>query len=226
MQIQNFFDTLTVMGDEEIYVLTSHQLEVAEQYLSQPLPEDYKYFCSCIGPCTTSRNITLFTVDDMLLRRSEEVKRGCSEEIIEALEELSQQDSDSFFVREIGSENLVILGSSVFFAVASPRHWFLMNLGRSNGNIDDCDVYLYEVDCPMKKANKVAKGFTDFVCNFCYGQSIKNGFPKWPYTVDPPHTYYLESIIPFYYKEDSDNSIYGIAGDDWLCGNMLIEVNP
>jgi SMI1 / KNR4 family (SUKH-1) len=213
MQIQDFFDTLTITDDEEIYVVTNDQLETAEHFLGWPLPEDYKHFCSHIGTCTTVRDINLFAMDDMLLRCSEEVKKGCSEEITAALEKFSKQDDENFLVREVGIENLRCLESSIFFAVASPGDWFFMNLDRSIENIDDCDIYLYEVYYPMKKANRVAKGFTDFVCNFCYGQSINNGFPQWPDVSEAPRTYSLEAIIPFYYKEDTDNAKYGIAGN-------------
>jgi SMI1 / KNR4 family (SUKH-1) len=214
MKIQDFFDTLTLVNNVEIYVVKSRELEIAEHDLGKHLPEDYKYFCSHIGTCTTESNVNLFAMDDIFLSYGKEVKEGCSEEIRTAIEELSQQNLGNVVAIESGMENFMLLESSVFFATASPRYWFLMNLERSVEQMDNCDIFLYDVYCPMKKANKVATGFTDFVCNFCYGKPIIDTFFGWFNFTEVPRIYYLEAVIPFYRRTDSDNSIYGIAGDD------------
>jgi SMI1 / KNR4 family (SUKH-1) len=214
MKIQDFFDTLTLVNNAEIYVVKSRELEIAEHDLGQHLPEDYKYFCSHIGTCTTESNVNLFAMDDIFLSYGKEVKEGCSEEIRTAIEELSQQNLGNVVAIESGMENFSLLESSVFFATASPRYWFLMNLERSVEQMDNCDIFLYDVYYPMKKANKVATGFTDFVCNFCYGKPIVDIFYAWYDFTEVPRIYYPEAIIPFYRRIDSDNSVHGVAGDD------------
>ncbi len=147
---------------------------VVEDRLGYKLSDDYKYFCSQLGRSLLDNFINVYCLNNEFIDQSNEV-------IVEMIEKINYGLKIKERDKENGSEDpypgrddgnyIELLKSSLVFAEFNGDRAIFWDLRTYKLDDDSYDIYWYSIDCPdAEQPIKIGRSFTDFICDFCYGQ--------------------------------------------------------
>jgi SMI1 / KNR4 family (SUKH-1) len=188
-KIQRWASLLEVLSIDSHYQRTSSsdRFIYLEQKFNVKLPDDYQYFCQILGvgrlddflniDCLDEERILQWqdTAEYMIGRINYGVQHRASVTLA-APEDSENRDDESY---------IDLLKSSLIFGDYNSEYVIFWDLRTYNPNDDSYDIYWYSQDIPDGDIPvKIGRDFTDFICNFCYGQLpcqlIPEMFPESP----------------------------------------------
>ena len=162
------------------------------------LPEDYQYYCQILGSGCLAEFIDIYYLDEDLILEGKEVAEYMIERINYGIQHRTSIDSVSLEAEEYNENRddesyILLLNSSLVFGNYNGEIVFFWDLRTYNSSDDSYDIYCYSQDVPDGEIPvKIGRDFTDFICDFCYGQLpcqlISEVFPESPREVS--YTFY------------------------------------
>jgi SMI1-KNR4 cell-wall len=180
--------------DLNTYTVSYEELEEIEKRIGHNLPEDYKYFCHNLGAGATNTYVSIYAVDSMVVDINLSIIKVGMSEINRFLNKDRKLELKNADCNEILSKNVDFLKSALVIGGFLGNHQFFFDLG-SYSDDKSYDIYSYNIYEPNKSAVKVARGFTSFICDFCYSKSIADLFPI--VLVGDTHEFLLGVTVPF-----------------------------
>jgi hypothetical protein len=181
-KLQSLFERIEIINpDREI--MTSDELQIIEESLGKKLPDDYKHFCQKLGTGRASILIDLYCPTEANVNNSHEATREMLEAIDRAL--LLRNKNNRYVERgdreyiEVQNEYHSLLQNALIFASFNDDRVIFWNLN-SYSIEDDCyDIYWLDLYSPdATRPIHIGKSFTDFLCDFCYGQLACSLIPE------------------------------------------------
>ena len=168
-----------------------------EQKLNIKFPEDYQYFCQVLGSGTLDDFLHIYCLNEDLVVEGQEVVEYMIEKINYGVQHRALVDSTSpeaaEHINRDDESYIKLLNSALIFGNYNGEIVFFWDRRTYNPIDDSYDIYCYSQDIPDGDIPvKLGRDFTDFICDFCYGQLpcqlIPEVFPESPREVE--YTFY------------------------------------
>jgi SMI1 / KNR4 family (SUKH-1) len=152
-----------------------------EKRLSIKIPEDYKYFCQILGSGRLDDFVDIFYVDSDRIAES----KATAEYMIEKINTYigirgnhASQEGLEWWNNRDNNGYIKLLESALIFGGYNGEAVIFWDLRTYDPDDDSFDIYWYDLDMPDEiDPIKIGRNFTDFICDFCYGQLPCNFAP-------------------------------------------------
>jgi SMI1 / KNR4 family (SUKH-1) len=161
--------------------LSADNFIIAERELSIKIPEDYKYFCQILGSGRLDDFVDIFYIDSNRINESKATAAYMIEKIntyIGIRGDYESQEGLEWWNNRDNNGYIKLLESALIFGGYNGDAVIFWDLRTYDFNDDSFDIYWYDLDMPQDlDPIKIGRNFTDFICDFCYGQLPCN-FPE------------------------------------------------
>lgn len=162
-----------------------------EQKLNIKFPEDYQYFCQFLGSGSPDNYLRLYCLDEDRILWGRETAEYMIERINYGIEQTVSMTvlkmEEEGYDRDGRDDNsyIELMKSSLIFGDCNGESVMFWDLRTYNSIDDSYDIYWYSLDLPDADIPvKIGRDFTDFICDFLYGQMpcqlIPETFPDSP----------------------------------------------
>jgi hypothetical protein len=170
-QLQSLISRLSILTFSSRKTMSEKDFIGIENRLGYSLPKDYKYFCETIGESLLDKFIDLYCLDDGVVEQSNEEIQEMIERINYGVECRRNNHEPDPYPDRNDTEYIELLNSALIFAEFNGDRVIFWDLRTYEFTDDSYDIYWYSFDCPDAETPiKIGRSFTDFICNFCYGQ--------------------------------------------------------
>jgi hypothetical protein len=163
---------------ETMYI---HEFQKIEEIVGCKLPDDYKYFCQELGSGRASGFIDLYCMSNKAICDSFQV----TSEIIDRI-------NSSSMPKEEKDEYTKLLKKALIFASFNDDRVILWDLRIYDSDTDGYDMYWCDIYAPDScKPVNIGCDFTNFLCDFCYGQLACSMIPGFCAEGEPMSVEYI-----------------------------------
>jgi SMI1 / KNR4 family (SUKH-1) len=152
-----------------------------EKRLSTKIPEDYQYFCHILGAGRLDDFVDIFYMDSNRLDESiatAEYMINKINQYIAIRGNYESQEGLDWWNNRDNNGYIKLLESALIFGGYNGEVVIFWDLRTYNSDDDSFDIYWYDLDMPDEiDPIKIGRNFTDFICDFCYGQMPCNFAP-------------------------------------------------
>jgi SMI1 / KNR4 family (SUKH-1) len=169
-----------------------------EQKMNIKISEDYQYFCQILGAGRLDNFLDIDCLDEEQIIHGQDTAEYMIEKINYGVQHrtsmiLTELESAEYYKDRADDRYVELLKSSLIFGNYNDEYVVFWDLRTYNSNDDSYDIYWYSQDVPDGDIPvKIGRDFTDFICDFCYGQLasqlIPEVFPESPRQVE--YTFY------------------------------------
>jgi SMI1 / KNR4 family (SUKH-1) len=156
---------------------------IAEKRLSIKIPKDYKYFYRKLGSGRLNDFVDIFHVDNDRIDESIATAEYMIEKIrtyIGIRGNYQSQEGLEWWNNRDNNGYIKLLESALIFGGYNGDSVIFWDLRTYDLNDDSFDIYWYDLDMPQDlDPIKIGRNFTDFICDFCYGQLPCSILPEW-----------------------------------------------
>jgi SMI1 / KNR4 family (SUKH-1) len=182
-------------------VMSADDFELVEQRLSIQIPQDYKYFCKTLGSGRLAEFVDIYCMTDSLILANHNIAETLIESINYWKQERKSTLSDIEYRKYYGDRDddsyIKLVNSSLVFGIYNGECAVFWDLRTYNSDDNSYDIYWYDINAPHDEIPiKIGRIFTEFICDFCYGQ-----IPC--------------QLIPDVFPESSREIIYSFLGHEW-----------
>ena len=160
------------------------------QKLDIKFPEDYQYFCQVLGSGSPDNYLRLYCLDEDIISEGRDTAEYMIERINYEIEErasktLLELESEGYPLDRDFNSYVELLKSSLIFGDCNSERVMFWDLRTYSSSDDSYDIYWHSQDTPEYDIPiKIGRDFTDFICDFLYGQLpcqlIPEVFPESP----------------------------------------------
>jgi SMI1-KNR4 cell-wall len=161
-----------------------------EQKLGTKFPEDYQYFCQVLGSGSPDNYLRLYCLDEDIILEGRYTAEYMIERINYQIEERSSKTllelkAEGYPLDRDFDSYIELLKSALIFGDCNSECVMFWDLRTYSSSDDSYDIYWHSQDAPEYDIPiKIGRDFTDFVCDFLYGQLpcqlIPEVFPELP----------------------------------------------
>ena len=156
-------------------IMSADDFELVEQRLCVQIPQDYKYFCRILGSGRLADFIDIYCIVDSFILANRDMAETMIERINYWRQEreltLSSVTYKEYYGNRDDNNYIKLINSSLIFGIYNGESAILWDLRTYNFHDNSYDIYWYNIHNPHDEMPvKIGRNFTDFVCNFCYGQ--------------------------------------------------------
>jgi hypothetical protein len=178
-QLQSLISRLSTTTSTPRKTMSEKDLIGIENRLGCSIPKDYQYFCEMIGRSLLDRFIHLYCLDDGFVDQSNEQVEEMIGRINYGVECRSNNHGPDPYPDRKDTEYIELLNSALIFADSNGEAVIFWDLRTYKSTDDSYDIYWYSLDCPDAEIPiKLGRSFTDFICDFCYGQLVCELIPN------------------------------------------------
>jgi hypothetical protein len=165
-KLQNLVERIEIINPHR-ETISINEFQSIEKKISYELPNDYKYFCQKLGTGRASGFIDLYCMSEKAIENS-----------YQATSDMVDRIDKSLVSKEKNHEYIKLLQKALIFASFNDDRvilWDLRTYDFKDGSYDIywCDLYSPDLYEPIK----IGRNFTDFICDFCYGQLVCSLIP-------------------------------------------------
>ena len=181
-KLQSMIENISLV-DYELNTMSIQEFVPFEQRLGYKLPDDYKYFCQTLGAGTLAELFDVFCINNNSISDNNDITSEMIERIrygMEIREQIRHSgDEEDPYPNRNDTEYISLLQSALIFASFNGEQIFFWDL-RSYRDFDDSyDIYWHVIDTPdADEPIKICRKFSDFICEFCYGQLVCDLIPN------------------------------------------------
>lgn len=161
-----------------------------EQKLGIKFPEDYQYFCQVLGSGSPDNYLRLDCLDEDIILEGRDTAEYMIERINHQIEErasktLLELEAEGYPLDRDFDSYIELLKSALIFGDCNSECVMFWDLRTYSSSDDSYDIYWHSQDTPECDIPiQIGRDFTDFVCDFLYGQLpcqlIPEVFPELP----------------------------------------------
>jgi SMI1 / KNR4 family (SUKH-1) len=168
-KLKSFLETISVT-DDNLQTMSAQEFIPIERKLGYKLPDDYKYFCQKLGSGEIADFVDFFCINNDALSDSTDATEEMTKQTIYGLEQIKLNDGEDSSRYQSNLEYFEMLKSILVFGSFN-EHVFFWNLRSYQEDDDSYDIYWHTIDdIDSDGLIKICRKFTDFICDFCYGQ--------------------------------------------------------
>jgi SMI1 / KNR4 family (SUKH-1) len=161
------------------------------QKLDIKFPEDYQYFCQVLGSGSPDNYLRLYCLDEDIILEGRDTAEYMIERINYGIEQIAsmtplEMEEEGYDPDRRDDESYIeLLKSSLIFGDCNSERVMFWDLRTYSSSDDSYDIYWHSQDVPEYDIPiKIGRDFTDFLCEFLYGQLpcqlIPEVFPESP----------------------------------------------
>jgi hypothetical protein len=168
-KLKEFLEHVSIIG-EDLQTMSTKEFVPIEEKIGCKLPDDYKYFCQHLGSGNIGDLIDFSCINNDSLSDTNDIIKEMTNQAIYGLEQIKIHDGKDSSRYQDNLEYLDLLKSMLVFGSFN-EHIFFWNLRSYQKDDDSYDIYWHTVDeIESDGLIKICRKFTDFICDFCYGQ--------------------------------------------------------
>jgi SMI1 / KNR4 family (SUKH-1) len=158
-------------------IATPADFTALEQKFSIKFPEDYQYFCQRLGSGSPDNYIRLDCLDEHKILESRDTAEYMIEKINYGMQQIalmtpSEMEEEGYDPDRRDNDSYIeLLKSALIFGDCNNESVMFWDLRTYSATDDSYDIYWYSLDVPDYDIPiKIGRDFTDFICDFLYGQ--------------------------------------------------------
>jgi hypothetical protein len=153
-------------------VMSAERFKELEERLSIKIPHDYQYFCQVFGSGRLDSFIDVYCLVDNLILEGEFLTQYMIDKMNEyRAMRINNPEEQEFYKDRDEVSYIELLKSALIFGFYNGETAFFWDLRTYDSKDDSYDIYYYEVyQSQDEKPVKIGRNFTDFICDFGYGQ--------------------------------------------------------
>jgi hypothetical protein len=153
-------------------VMTPDNFKELEDRLSLKIPQDYQYFCQELGSGRLDYFIDVYCLVDNLIIESKFLTQYMIDNINKYRSiRINNSEEQEFYKNRDEDSYIQLLESTLIFGFYNGEIAFFWDTRTYDPNDDSYDIYYYYIyESHDEQPVKIGRSFTDFICDFGYGQ--------------------------------------------------------
>jgi SMI1 / KNR4 family (SUKH-1) len=153
-------------------VMSAERFKELEERLSIKIPQDYQYFCQVFGSGRLGAFIDVYCLVDNLISEGEFLTQYTIDNINQYRAiRINNPEEQEFYKDRDEASYIELLKSALIFGFYNSEIAFFWDLRTYDSKDDAYDLYYYDMyQSQDEKPVKIGRNFTDFICDFGYGQ--------------------------------------------------------